>query len=70
MPDDTERLANLIDIDAAAGLLRVATFEQVRNAACELHILQAARHFAQGIGDRLAIFEADDSGEAVAILRD
>ncbi len=62
--DDAQRLADLIDVDAAAGLFAVAAFEQIRNAAGELDVLQPARHFAQRVGQRLAVFQADDLGDA------
>jgi hypothetical protein len=62
--DDAKRLANLIDIDATAGLLSVAAFEQVRNAAGELNVFKAARNFAESVGDGLSVLEADDFGQA------
>ena len=44
--DDAERLADLIDVDPGRDLLAEATLEQVRHAAGELDVLQAAGDLA------------------------
>ena len=53
--DNTQRLPNLIDIDAAARLLAESAFEKVRDTAGELDILETSRDFTERIGQRLAM---------------
>ena len=52
-------MADLIDVDAAAGLFGESTFEQVGDSAGELDVLESASHFAQGVGNGLAMLGRD-----------
>ena len=53
--DDAERLADRVDVDARRRLLGVAALEQVRDAAGELDVLQAAGDLAEGVAEHLAV---------------
>ncbi len=64
--DDAERLAELIDVNAAAGLFGEAALEEVGDAAGEFDVFEAARDFAEGVGQGLAVFEGDEFGDAAA----
>ena len=52
---DPERLADLVDVDAARHLLAEPTLEQVRDAAGELEVLEATGDLAQRVGRDLAV---------------
>ena len=64
--DHAERLADLVDVDAGAGLLAEAALEQVRDAARELEVLEAAGDLAQGVGRDLAVLCREVRGQLVA----
>ena len=53
--DHSQRLADLIHVNAAAGLFGEAAFKQMGNAAGELDVFQAARHFAHSVRQGLAM---------------
>ena len=53
--DDAERLADLVDVDAGRDLLAEAALEQVRDAARELEVLEAAGDLAERVGRDLAV---------------
>ncbi len=56
-------LAHAPVVDPAADLLGVLALEQMRNAAGELDHFNAARDFAQRIGEHLAVFARDQRGQ-------
>ena len=43
-------------------------FEQLRDATSELNNIDAAHHFALGVGEHLAVLGGDHRGEFVAVL--
>ena len=65
--DDAQRLADLVDVDAARDLLAEAALEQVRDAAGELEVLEAARDLAQRVGRDLAVLGGQQRGEVAAM---
>ena len=65
--DHAERLADLVDVDAGRGLLRVAALEQAAEAAGELQDLDAPRDLAGGVGRDLAVLGGEERREAVAV---
>ena len=67
--DDAERLADRVDVDAGRGLLGEAALEQLRHAAGELDVLQAAGDLAGGVGEHLAVLGGDDRGQLVGVRR-
>ena len=62
-----ERLAHGIDVDAGAGAFGVLALHQVRDAAGELHHLEAALDVALGVGDGLAVLAGEAVGELVVV---
>ena len=66
--DDAERLADLVDVDAGADLLRVAALEQLRDAAGELEVLEAAGDLAQGVRGDLAVLGGQERRDLPAML--
>ena len=67
--DHAERLAQRVDVDAGACALGVLTLDQVRDADGELDHLDAALDVALGVRDGLAVFEGEQFGEFVDVLR-
>ena len=63
--DDAERLPDRVHVDAGRDALGVAALEQVRDAAGELHDLEAAGDLAEGVGVHLAVLAGDDRGQLV-----
>ena len=63
--DDAERLAHRIEVDAGAGAFGELALQQVRNAAGELHHLEAALDVALGVGEGLAVLGGQQPGEVV-----
>ena len=49
---------------------RVAALHQVRDAAGELEVLEAARDLAQGVGRDLAVLGGQQRGDLLAVLID
>ena len=68
--DDAQRLADLVDVDARARLLAEAALEQVRDAAGELEVLEAAGDLAQRVRRDLAVLGGQERRELVAMLVD
>ena len=52
---DAQRLADLVHVDARRGLFAEPALQQVRDAARELEVLEAAGHLAQRVGRDLAV---------------
>ena len=65
--DDAERLAHGIEVDAGAGGIAELALHQVRDAAGELHHLEAALDVALGVGDDLAVLAGEELRELVVI---
>ena len=65
-----ERLADLVDVDAARDLLGEAALEQARDAARELEVLEAAGDLAEGIGRDLAVLGGEQRGDLLAVRLD
>ena len=65
--DDAERLADRVDVDAGRRLLRVAALHQVRDAAGELDVLQAAGDLAEGVAQHLAVLGGEQAGDLLAV---
>nr|GEU28076.1 hypothetical protein [Tanacetum cinerariifolium] len=63
-----QRLAHRPGVDAARNLLGEFAFQHLRNTDCKLHHLDAARHFALGVGKGLAVFQRDDGREVIDVL--
>ena len=61
---DAERLADLVDVDAARDLLAEAALEQVRDAARELEVLEAAGDLAERVRRDLAVLGGQERGDA------
>ena len=67
---DAERLADLVDVDAGARLLGEPALEQVRDAARELEVLEAAGDLAERIRWDLAVLRGEVGGQLVTALVD
>ena len=65
--DDAERLADRVHVDAARRLLAEAALQQVRDAAGELDVLEAAGHLAQRVGQHLAVLGREVRGDLLAV---
>ena len=65
--DDAERLADRVDVDSRRRLLRVAALQQVRDAAGELDVLQAAGDLAEGVAEHLAVLGGEQRGDLLAV---
>jgi hypothetical protein len=65
---DAQRHALVPVVDAAADAVRMLALEQLRNAAGELDDFQPALHFAQCIGQGLAVLGAEQAGKIVRIF--
>ena len=65
--DHAERLADRVDVDAAAGAFGELALEQVRDADRELDDLDAALDVALGVGDGLAVLDRQQLGELVGV---
>ncbi len=63
-----QRLAQVPVVDAAADVVGKVSLEQVRDATGELHHLDAARDFALGIGEHLAVLARDGGGQGIVVL--
>jgi hypothetical protein len=55
-------------VDAAADAVRMLALEQLRDAAGEFDDLQPALHFAQRIGQGLAVLGGDQRGDVPGVL--
>ena len=64
---DPDRLGHREHVDAGRGLGRVRSLQQVRDAAGELDVLEAAGHLTLGVGQHLAVLAGDDRGQVVAV---
>ena len=62
-PDHPEGLADRVDVDLGRDALGEAALLQVRDAAGELHDLQAAADLAERISQHLAVLRGDDRRE-------
>ena len=62
-----DRLTQRPAVDAAAHAVREFAFEQVRNAARELHDFDTAHHLAARVGQDLAVFTRNDAGKVVDV---
>ena len=67
---DTQRLADLVDVDARARLLAVRALHEVRDAARELEVLEAAGDLAQRVRRHLAVLRGEQRGELPAVMVD
>jgi hypothetical protein len=65
-----ERLAERVRVDVGRDLLGVLPFEQLRDAAGELHHLHAADDLTLGVGEHLAVLVRDDLGQLVEVALD
>ena len=63
MPDDAERLAHRVDVDAGRDVLGVGALRQVPEAARELDDLHAAGDLAERVGEHLAVLGGEDLGQ-------
>ena len=61
--DDAERLPEGEQVDAGRDLVGVLALEQVRDAAGELHDLEAALHLARRVRQHLAVLVGDEAGQ-------
>ena len=68
--DDAERLADLVDVDAGRRLLAEAALQQVRDAARELDVLEAAGDLAERVGRDLAVLGGQQRRDLVAVRVD
>jgi hypothetical protein len=68
MPRRRQRLVDLVDVDAGRRLLAEAALEQLRDAARELQVLEAASELAQGIGRDLAVLGREQGGDVAAMV--
>jgi hypothetical protein len=64
MPD-TERLAEAEAVDAGRDLVGVLALQQARDAAGELHDLEAALHLASRVREHLPVLAGDGCGKLV-----
>ena len=62
-PDRTQRLADRGHVDFGRGVLGHPALEQMGHTAGEFDDLQAAAHFAQRVGDHLAVLGGDGLGQ-------
>ncbi len=63
-----QRLAQVPVVDAAADVVGEIGLEQVGDAAGEFHHLDAARDFAPGVREHLAVLARDQRGQVVVVL--
>ena len=68
--DDAERLADLVDVDAARDLLAEAALQQVRDAGRELEVLEAAGDLAERVRGHLAVLGGQERGDVGPVLVD
>ena len=68
--DDAERLADLVDVDAARHLLGEAALEQGRDAAREFEVLEATGDLAERIGRDLAVLGGQQGGDVGPVRLD
>ena len=61
--DDAERLADRIHIDPRRHAFRIATFQELRHPARELHDLEPAGDLAERVVQHLAVLRRDDRRE-------
>jgi len=65
--DDTERLADRVDVDTRRDLFAHATLQQVRDAAAELDHLEAARHLTHRVREHLAVLGRQELRDLLAL---
>ncbi|MNN32892.1 hypothetical protein D3C81_1466270 [compost metagenome] len=63
-----ERLAQRPVVDIGTDLIGEVGLEQLWRAAGELDDLDAAHHFALGVGKHLAVFGGDQPGQVVTVF--
>ena len=68
--DHAERLAQRVDVDAAAGALGVFAFEQMRDADREFDDLNATLDVTLGVSDGLAVLDRQQLREFFDVLVD
>ncbi len=68
--DDSERLADRIDVDPGRDLLRVAALQELGDPADVLDHLDAALHLAVRVGEHLAVLCRQEARDVVAVLVD
>ena len=64
---DPERLQQGVHVDPGGDLGAVGSLQQVRDAAGELHALEATGHLAPRVVEHLAVLGGDDRGQVVAV---
>ena len=67
---DPERLAERVGVHVGGHLLGKLALEQGRDARGEFDHLQAADHFALGVGEHLAVLVGDQPGQLVQVAFD
>ena len=68
--DHAERLADLVDVDARRRLLAEAALDEVRDAARELEVLEAAGDLAERIRRDLAVLRGEERRELLPVRLD
>ena len=66
--DDAQRLADHVLVNTAGDVLVVVALHQDGRAACHLHVLDGAAHFAHTLGVRLAALFRDGARDGVEVL--
>ena len=66
--DDTERLADRVDVDPGGSLLRVAALQQLGDPAAVLDHLEAAGDLAERVGEDLAVLCGEDPRDVLAVI--
>ncbi len=67
---DAQRLADLVHVDARRGLLAEPALQQVRHAARELEVLEAAGDLAQRVGRDLAVLGGQQRRDVPSMVVD
>ena len=67
---DSQRLADLVDVDPARDLLGEAALEQARDAARELEVLETPGDLAQGVRGDLAVLRGQQRGDVRPVRLD